>query len=212
MDFNILNFILSIPAILVAFTFHEYAHAKVADSLGDKTPRFQGRLTLNPFAHIDILGFVMIMLFKFGWAKPVQINKGAFKNPYKDDLKVSLAGPLANICVAIISAIVYGIYVKFILITTGGALASIVEAIIYYVILLNVNIFVLNLLPIPGFDGFAILENLFPSTFNKISDKIQRYQMIFFALIIFAGGIIIQIPSKAIMQLLNQIIKLVVGI
>lgn len=212
MNSEILRFILSIPAILVAFTFHEYAHAKMADKLGDKTPRFQGRLTLNPFAHIDIFGFLMIMFFKFGWAKPVQVNKGAFKNPNKDDLKVSLAGPLANLFIAIISAIIYAFYIKFIILTTEGALATIIGTIIQYIMILNVNIFVLNLLPIPGFDGFAILEDLFPSIFNKVADKIQRYQMMFFVLIIFAAGRIIEVPASKIIKMLYGLIKTIVGI
>ena len=86
---EILNKILMIPAILLAFTFHEYAHAITADRLGDKTPRFQGRLTLNPIVHIDPMGFLLILLVGFGWAKPVQTNPSAYKNYYKDDLKVS---------------------------------------------------------------------------------------------------------------------------
>ena len=77
---EIINKILLIPGILLAFTFHEYAHAFVADRLGDNTPRFQGRLTFNPLAHIDILGFIAIMIFGFGWAKPVQVNPRAFIN------------------------------------------------------------------------------------------------------------------------------------
>ena len=88
MDY-LLNIILMIPGMLIAFTFHEYAHAFVADKLGDKTPRFQGRLTLNPLVHIDPMGFLAVIIFRFGWAKPVQTNPSAYKNYYKDDLKVN---------------------------------------------------------------------------------------------------------------------------
>ena len=102
---EILNKILMIPAILLAFTFHEYAHAITADRLGDKTPRFQGRLTLNPIAHIDPIGFLLILLVGFGWAKPVQTNPSAYKNYYKDDLKVSIAGPIANLILGFLFAI-----------------------------------------------------------------------------------------------------------
>lgn len=83
----LLEKILTLPAILLAFTFHEYAHALVADKLGDKTARFQGRLTLNPAKHIDPFGFLCVLLLGIGYARPVQVNPGAFKNYYKDDLK-----------------------------------------------------------------------------------------------------------------------------
>ena len=101
------NIIFMIPAILIGFTFHEYAHAKVADKLGDKTPRFQGRLNLNPINHLDPLGTLLILFCGIGWAKPVQVNPSAFKNYYKDDLKVSIAGPIANLIVAFIGTILY---------------------------------------------------------------------------------------------------------
>ena len=110
---GLLDMILIIPAMLVAFTFHEYAHALVADRLGDKTPRFQGRLTLNPLAHIDPFGFIAVLVFGFGWAKPVQTNPSAYKDYRKDDLKVSLAGVTANLIVAIIAAVIYALYIKY---------------------------------------------------------------------------------------------------
>ena len=110
---QILGKILMIPAILLAFTFHEYAHAITADRLGDKTPRFQGRLTLNPIAHIDPIGFILILIAGFGWAKPVETNPSAYKNYYKDDLKVSIAGPIANLILGIIFAILTVMFAKF---------------------------------------------------------------------------------------------------
>ena len=111
---SLLNIILMIPGMLIAFTFHEYAHALVADRLGDKTPRFQGRLTLNPLVHIDPIGFLAVVFFRFGWAKPVQTNSSAYKNYYKDDLKVSLAGPVMNFLVAIVLSVILGVYVAII--------------------------------------------------------------------------------------------------
>ena len=127
---SILNMILMIPGMLIAFTFHEYAHAYVADKLGDKTPRFQGRLTLNPIAHIDPIGFIAVLIFSFGWAKPVQTNPSAYKNYYKDDLKVSLAGPIANFLVAIVIAVILGFYVNF----AYGVLPSALSGVLYSMI------------------------------------------------------------------------------
>lgn len=179
---QILDKILIIPAILLAFTFHEYAHAMTADRLGDKTPKFQGRLTLNPISHIDPIGFIMILVFGFGWAKPVQTNPSAFKNYYKDDLKVSLAGPLANIALAFVFSIILGVYSKFGL--QSSQLGSIIYIIIYYTAYFNCMLFFLNLIPIPGFDGFHILRDLFPKAFYKVSDSIYRYEFLLFMLLI----------------------------
>jgi Zn-dependent protease len=199
---EVLSIIITIPAILIAFTFHEYAHAIVADKLGDKTPRFQGRLTLNPISHIDPIGFILILFLHFGWAKPVQTNPSAFKNYYKDDLKVSIAGPLANLIIgfifAFVSAILYKVFPSNDL---GALLCQMAEM----VSVLNCTFFLLNLIPIPGFDGFHILRDLFPKAFYSISDSLYRYQLIIFivlAMPIMGGqsilGYIIGTPSYAI--------------
>lgn len=170
--------LLMIPAILVAFTFHEYAHAITADRLGDKTPRFQGRLTLNPIAHIDPIGFIMILVMNFGWAKPVQTNPSAYKNYYKDDLKVSLAGPLANLVIGFIFAFLSILYMRFSPIQ--GGVNDIIATILYITGQLNCMLFFLNLVPIPGFDGFHIVRDLFPKFFYNLSDSIYRYQILLF--------------------------------
>ena len=104
---QLLMIILKIPAILIAFTAQGYAKALVADKLGDKTPRFQGRLTLNPAAHIDLMGFILILIASFGWTKPLNTNPSAYKRGYKDAIKVSIAAPLANLLVGFIATILY---------------------------------------------------------------------------------------------------------
>ncbi|HEY8805447.1 MAG TPA: site-2 protease family protein, partial [Clostridium sp.] len=171
-----------IPAILIAFTFHEYAHAITADRLGDKTPRFQGRLTLNPIAHIDLMGFILILVMGFGWAKPVQTNPSAFKNYYKDDLKVSVAGPLANLILGFVFAIFTVLLYKFS--PTQGQLYNIIMLIVQFTGSINCMLFFLNLVPIPGFDGFHIVRDLFPKFFNELSDSIYRYQFLIFMVLI----------------------------
>ncbi|AIY78690.1 site-2 protease family protein [Clostridium botulinum] len=191
---KILNIFLTIPAILIAFTFHEYAHAKVADMLGDNTPKFEGRLTLNPIAHIDPMGFLMILLFRFGWTKPVRTNPTAYKNYYKDDLKVSIAGICANLVVAIVFSILFGIFVRFAFNVLPESYYSVISLMISNIIAINISFAVFNLLPIPGLDGFKILEDLMPKKFNKIGDKLYRYQMLILLGIIFFGGFIISVP------------------
>jgi Zn-dependent protease len=194
---DILAKILVIPGILIGFTFHEYAHALVADKLGDKTPRFQGRLTLNPFVHVDPIGFLLIILVGFGWAKPVETNPSAFKKYYKDDLKVSIAGPLANLIVALVAAIFVSLFYKFQnLITLNYSLLNIIYLILYLTVSINCTLFFLNLIPIPGFDGFHILRDLFPKFFYKISDSLYRYQFIIMILfIIVLGDFLVGIPA-----------------
>ncbi|MFT5873088.1 MAG: Zn-dependent protease [Clostridium sp.] len=172
-----------IPAILIAFTFHEYAHAIVADRLGDKTPRFQGRLTLNPISHIDPMGFIMILIMNFGWAKPVQTNPSAYKHYYKDDLKVSIAGPIANLILGFLFAILYVLFFKFAQ-NQSSALNDIIISILKITGYLNCILFFLNLVPIPGFDGFHIVRDLFPKFFYNLSDSITRYQFMIFILLL----------------------------
>lgn len=155
----LLGKLLMLPAILIGFTFHEFAHAKMADKLGDKTPRFQGRLNLNPINHLDPIGTLLILFCGIGWAKPVQVNPRAFKNYYKDDLKVSIAGPIANLIVAFVGMILYvAIYLLGGYEILNGALFSVLLRIAYFIIILNINLFVFNLLPLPGLDGFSYLE------------------------------------------------------
>jgi Zn-dependent protease len=212
---EILFKILMIPAILLAFTFHEYAHAITADRLGDKTPRFQGRLTLNPIAHIDPIGFILILLVGFGWAKPVQTNPSAYKNYYKDDLKVSLAGPLANLIIGFIFAILSVLFSKFSPIQ--GELNTIISYILIITGQLNCMLFFLNLVPIPGFDGFHVVRDLFPKFFYNLSDAIYRYQMILFmALIlpILPGGnsiftFIVGIPANLLFNFFTNLARMI---
>lgn len=210
----LLNKILIIPAILIGFTFHEYAHAIVADKLGDKTPKFQGRLTLNPFVHIDMIGFIMILAVGFGWAKPVQINPSAFKNRYKDDLKVSIAGPIANLIVAFLGAIFMVLLSKYGLTALSAVpgIYSIFSMIISYIISINCMLFVFNLIPIPGLDGFHILRDLFPKYYYKISDTVYRYQMIILLVIIVTpiASYIVGIPSGLLYNLFMSIASAII--
>lgn len=206
---GLLNMILMIPAMLIAFTFHEYAHALVADRLGDKTPRFQGRLTLNPVAHIDLFGFVAVLLFGFGWAKPVQTNPSAYKNYRKDDLKVSLAGVIANFLVAVAASIIYALYIRFAYAALPEALGSVLKMMISQIIIINVNIGVFNLIPIPGLDGFSILRDLAPAKFYKFEEKFYQYQMLILLLLVFFGGRIISIPCNIIINWMQKIINII---
>ena len=108
--------LLSIPGLLVAITFHEYAHALVAEKLGDDTPRRQGRLTLNPLKHLDLYGTILLLVSGFGWGKPVEINPNNFKRTIsikKGNALVSLAGPIMNFILALVFSIIFGLYIRY---------------------------------------------------------------------------------------------------
>ena len=201
--------ILMIPAILLGFTFHEYAHAKMADKLGDKTARFQGRLNLNPLTHIDPLGFLMILVAGIGWAKPVQVNPAAFKDKYKDDLKVSLAGPLANLGVALFGGVLLFIVMSLVFSNIlTGPLSQILYGITIRIITINVMLFIFNLLPLPGLDGWSVFRDLSPKHFYKVSDRIYQYQFIILIAIVVIGAPIISIPVKFVSTQIINIVQL----
>ncbi len=209
---ELMDTILMIPAILIAFTFHEYAHAYVADKLGDKTPKFQGRLTLNPMAHIDPIGFIAILIAGIGWAKPVEVNPRAFKNYYKDDLKVSIAGPLANILAAVVSAAA-----MFLIYKIGNVFPISNRDVLYILIrIFNTSVYVncilaiFNLIPIPGLDGFHVVRDIWPSVFYKYSDVLYRYQFVIFLLFIMTpiSSVIVRTPANMIYGTIMRIFSL----
>ena len=208
---ELLVIILKIPAILIAFTAQGYAKALVADKLGDKTPRFQGRLTLNPAAHIDLIGFLMILIAGFGWTKPLNTNPSAYKRGYKDAIKVSVAAPLANLLVGFLGTILYVFTYKFLSNILSDTIYFILINMIWLIATINISLFVFNLLPIPGLAGFEIFRDLWPKTFYKVSDKIYQYQFLILILIIFAGGTILSIPVNLIYNFFYTIAKLIFG-
>ena len=176
-----------IPGILLGFVLHEFAHALIADKLGDRTPRSQGRITLDPRAHIDIIGFIMIVLVGFGWAKPVITNPSNYKKPRRDDILVSLAGPLMNLLIAT----VFLFFVKIMDITgvfsSNQALQQTIFLVLYYSAQINVVLFVLNLLPIPFFDGYHVIANIFNTWKYRFFTLLEQYNMIIFILLAVSG-------------------------
>ena len=163
------NMIFRIPALLIALTIHEYAHARVAVWLGDDTPRVMGRLTLNPIAHLDPFGLIMLWLFKFGWAKPVQINPNNFKNWRNGTILVSLAGPGSNILMAFLAVITYGILAKLQLLSSG------VATVLDYTYSYNIIFAIFNLIPLPPLDGSKVLINLLPGHQAEVLERIEPY-------------------------------------
>ncbi len=195
---KLLEIFLTIPALLIAFSVKEYARAKTADMLGDKTPRLQGRLTLDPFAHIDIMGLIFMLLLSFGWSKAVQINRNAFKNPRRDALKVNFAALFSNLVVAFIASLFYVLLI--LLFGESSDTMQIISLVLYYIIMININLFVFNILPLPGLDGFRILADLFPELFRKIARTIYRYYVIILIAVLLIGSNLLIYPCSFIIN------------
>lgn len=175
----IVHLIAGVPGIIIAMVIHEYSHARVAYALGDYTPKMQGRLTLNPAAHVDLIGLMMLFIVHFGWAKPVQINPMNFSNPRRDDILVSLAGPLSNLITAFVFTIILVFMVKLHMPLTEGLLVVFNLIIVY-----NINFAIFNMLPIPPLDGSHILRNLLPYEMARAYEQLERYSFIFLIIIL----------------------------
>ncbi len=182
----IANLIYVLPVVIVSLTLHELFHALASHLLGDPTAKNEGRLTLNPLKHIDPLGFVMIVLFGFGWAKPVPVRLQWFEKPKRDFALTAAAGPVANLILALFGVLLYGIF--------GAAYYFSDESVILWYFLnfsvnfiyLNVGLGIFNLIPIPPLDGSRIVMSFLP---NRIYFNILKYEQVFmvvlFALIAF---------------------------
>lgn len=182
---ELLSLLLTAPGVLIAITFHEYAHAFVADKLGDDTPRRQGRLTLNPLAHLDPIGSIMLLFAGFGWGRPVEINPRNFNRKVSmsaGDAMVSIAGPIMNLLLAIVFSIVYCAIIKFApTFAIGSQLGMIIMTIIQMTIIINIGLGIFNLIPLPPLDGSKVLKSFLP--YNARA-WMEQYEQIFYIIFI----------------------------
>lgn len=171
-DFSLTGLIAGLPGLIIALVIHEYAHAKAADMMGDFTPRMTGRLTLNPMAHIDPIGLIMLLVVRFGWAKPVMINARNFRNWRQGELLVAVAGPVANLLVAFISLLAMAVLFKL------GMFSEGVRLVLSMMVLFNINFAIFNMLPLPPLDGSKILMVLLPGRLAYKLISLERYSFI----------------------------------
>ena len=209
---SLLSLILTLPAVIIAMTFHEYAHAWAADKLGDDTPRSQGRLTLNPLKHVEPIGFFILLFAGFGWGRPVEINSSNFSRNIsrsKGEAIVSFAGPFMNIILAVVSAFLLGIIIKFNWLTNVQLqYAQIIIIFMMQLMYINIGLGVFNLIPLPPLDGSKILNHFLP---NKARIWFNSYQYIFYIIfiVIWVLGITSIIISPIINLIGEGILKLV---
>lgn len=209
---QILALLLSIPGVLIAITFHEYAHAWAAYKLGDDTAKSQGRLSLNPLKHMDPIGIAMLLFLGFGWGRPVEIDSRNFNRNIsvrKAEAIVSIAGPLANFILAIVFSAIYGALIKFNALTSMDARTALtIITILQSIISINIGLGVFNLIPLPPLDGSKVLSYFLPyNARNWFENNQQIFYIIF--LIIWITGIAGTIISPAITSIYYGLMKLV---
>ena len=196
------SMIYRIPALLFAISIHEYAHAQCADGMGDPTARYMGRLTFNPMAHLDPIGAILLVVAGFGWAKGVPINVNNFRNRREGILKVSFAGPAANLFLCFLAALMMALLGRM------GMLSDGLYKFLFWMQLYNVWFAFFNLIPVPPLDGSRILSELLPAKqswqFNEIVDRYGFYILI---ALVFTG-----ITSMIINPLANGYLRLIQGL
>ena len=201
---TILTKLLMLPGIILGLSLHEFAHAWMSDRLGDPTPRRQGRLTVNPVAHIDPLGFVALLLVGFGWGKPVMIDPGYYRNRRRDEFLVAIAGVTMNLILAVILSFpakaLMNMYYN-----TGSPLVENIFYIVYYAVSIDVCLMVFNLIPCPPLDGWNIVTQIFRLDRYRWWYKVYQYGQWILLILIFANitDYILMPGVTAIMRLLG---------
>ncbi len=177
---NPITFVFWIIALVMAISIHEFSHAFMADYLGDPTPRLQGRLTLNPLAHLDPIGTILLLIARFGWGKPVVFDPYNLRNPKRDSALISIAGPISNFLFASVCAII----VHF-LMNINAVAIEVLVALLQTIVVLSVMLGVFNLVPIHPLDGFKIVEGILPDEYARQWHELQPYGIIFLLFLAF---------------------------
>ena len=178
--FNLMEMVAGLPGLIMALALHEYAHAWAAVKMGDFTPKMMGRLTLNPMAHIDPIGLVVLLIARFGWAKPVVINPHNFRDRKKGEILVALAGPAMNFLLAFLSL---GVMI-FLTHRMQTEMSYGLRAVLWLIVVYNINFGIFNMIPLPPLDGSRILMAVLPYEMQYRFAALERYSMIIFIIFI----------------------------
>lgn len=197
---QLLSLLFIAPSLIIGLTFHEFMHGYVADKLGDPTPRHAGRITLNPLKHLDLVGSIMLFIMRFGWAKPVPVNPVYFRNPRQDMMWVALAGPGANLFIAVILAIL--------LKATFGIVPVLLTQMLYTTVQINIILALFNLIPIPPLDGSKVLARFLPESMMPGYHKLEQMGFVLLILIIFVLPSFLPINISPI-RILSPVIDLI---
>ena len=172
---TIITKLLMLPGIIIGLSFHEFAHAWMSNKLGDPTPARQGRLTLNPLAHIDWIGFATLVLVGFGWGKPVQIDPGYYKNRRRDEFLVGIAGVTMNFILAVVFSFAAKGHASLYYSTGGSSIIENIYLIVLYTVSSNLVLMVFNLIPVPPLDGWGIVTQIFRLDRYRWWYQVYRY-------------------------------------
>ena len=200
-DVSLESLIAGIIALLVGLTFHEFSHALLADQLGDRRPRAMGRLTLNPIPHIDPLGALMLVVAGFGWAKPVMVNPAALRDGPRGMAIVALAGPAANLVVAVGFAVVHR------LLDLAGVDSGFVPRLVELIVLLNVVLAIFNLIPVPPLDGYNVVLAFLPPRQAMVVRQYAPYGVIVLLVLVLLPNS----PLRALLGLAVPIARVLLG-
>ena len=208
--------LVSIPGVLVAITFHEFAHGFAAYKLGDNTAKNEGRLSLNPLDHLDPIGTLMLLFAGFGWGKPVHVNPSNYTRKMsmeKGEAIVSVAGPLTNIVLAFVLALIYGTLIKFASTFLLSTVGNIIQLIIASAIAINIGLGVFNLIPLPPLDGSKIIMPLLPyNAKQRFRNNEQIFYIVFVVIwITDIASIIISPAIKGVTSGIMSIIQMIFG-
>ena len=186
MNETILDYLIKALVLFTAVPVHECAHAWVAEKMGDDTGRKQGRITLNPFAHLTLWGSLMMILVGFGWGKPVMVDPRNFKNPKKGMVLTSLAGPASNFIMAFLSMIVYKV-LAFLSYAKDSSTLDMMATVFVYITLINISLAVFNFLPIPPLDGSKIFNAILPEKWYFTIMKYENFIFIALIILVYSG-------------------------
>lgn len=200
--------IVLIPILLMSLSVHELSHGLVSTFLGDNTPRMEGRLTLNPLRHLDLYGTIMLLVAGFGWAKPVRIDISSYKNKYSGLILTSMAGPFSNLLIALI----FAFFLRLIVLSESLIFlqTDFIINIIQYVMIINILLFVFNMIPIPPLDGSRIITALFKGKGNFIQNY-NRYG-VFVLLALLLMNRFFNVEILPISRMMGYILRLMISL